>query len=68
MQWIKCSQQMPENTQMLLAYSQGQIVPALWNYVVCPVEYKKYRAFTYLDGGPLENVTHWMPLPPPPSE
>ena len=68
MQWIRCCDQMPENTQMLLAYSKGEMVPAYWNYVMCPIEYKKYRAFTYLSGSLLEDVTHWMPLPPPPSE
>lgn len=66
--WIKCSERMPENTQMVLAFSQGEIVAAYWNYVVCPIEYKKYRAFTYLSGSLLEHVTHWQPLPEPPQE
>ncbi|WP_336475324.1 DUF551 domain-containing protein, partial [Escherichia coli] len=25
-----------------------------------------YRAFTYLSGNILDDVTHWMPLPEPP--
>lgn len=66
--WIKCSERMPENTQMVLAFSQGEIVAAYWNYVVCPIDYKKYRAFTYLSGSLLEDVTHWQPLPEPPQE
>lgn len=68
MEWIKCSERMPDNTQMLLAFSQGEIVPAYWNWVVNPIDYKKYRDFTYLSGYTLEGVTHWMPLPPPPTE
>lgn len=31
--WIKCSARMPEDTQMLLAFSQGEIVAAYWNWV-----------------------------------
>ncbi|WP_252342656.1 dATP/dGTP pyrophosphohydrolase domain-containing protein [Escherichia coli] len=64
--WISCSDLMPEDTQMLLAFSQGEIVAAYWNWVVNPIDYKKYRAFTYLSGNILDDVTHWMPLPEPP--
>ena len=46
--WISCSDRMPEDTKMLLAFSQGEIVAAYWNWVVNPIDYKKYRAFTYL--------------------
>ncbi|HDV3798293.1 TPA: ead/Ea22-like family protein [Escherichia coli] len=66
--WISCSERMPEDTKMLLAFSQGEIVAAYWNWVVNPVDYKKYRAFTYLSGNILDDVTHWMPLPEPPQE
>ncbi|HBK2647105.1 TPA: DUF551 domain-containing protein [Escherichia coli] len=64
--WISCSDRMPEDTKMLLAFSQGEIVAAYWNLVVNPIDYKKYRAFTYLSGNILDDVTHWMPLPEPP--
>ncbi|HHE5412928.1 TPA: DUF551 domain-containing protein [Escherichia coli] len=64
--WISCSDRMPEDTKMLLAFSQGEIVAAYWNWVVYPIDYKKYRAFTYLSGNILDDVTHWMPLPEPP--
>ncbi|EOY9080008.1 DUF551 domain-containing protein [Escherichia coli] len=66
--WISCSERMPDDTKMLLAFSQGQIVAAYWNWVVSPIDYKKYRAFTYLSGNILDDVTHWMPLPEPPQE
>ncbi|HDQ4922538.1 TPA: DUF551 domain-containing protein [Escherichia coli] len=66
--WISCSKRMPEDTKMLLAFSQGEIVAAYWNWVVNPIDYKKYRAFTYLSGNILDDVTHWMPLPEPPQE
>ncbi|HBI2835782.1 TPA: DUF551 domain-containing protein [Escherichia coli] len=66
--WISCSDRMPEETKMLLAFSQGEIVAAYWNWVVNPIDYKKYRAFTYLSGNILDDVTHWMPLPEPPQE
>lgn len=64
--WISCSDRMPEDTKMLLAFSQGEIVAAHWSWVVNPIDYKKYRAFTYLSGYILDDVTHWMPLPEPP--
>ncbi|MEC9874015.1 ead/Ea22-like family protein [Escherichia coli] len=64
--WISCSDRMPEDTKMLLAFSQGEIVAAYWNWVVNPIDYKKHRAFTYLSGNILDDVTHWMPLPEPP--
>ncbi|EFM5231938.1 DUF551 domain-containing protein [Escherichia coli] len=64
--WISCSDRMPEDNKMLLAFSQGEIVAAYWNWVVNPIDYKKYRAFTYLSGNILDDVTHWMPLPEPP--
>ncbi|EFB6841232.1 dATP/dGTP pyrophosphohydrolase domain-containing protein [Escherichia coli] len=64
--WMSCSERMPEDTKMLLAFSQGEIVAAYWNWVVNPIDYKKYRAFTYLSGNILDDVTHWMPLPEPP--
>ncbi|EHX2747154.1 DUF551 domain-containing protein [Escherichia coli] len=66
--WISCTERMPEDTKMLLAFSQGEIVAAYWNWVVNPIDYKKYRAFTYLSGNILDDVTHWMPLPEPPQE
>ncbi|XSZ07818.1 DUF551 domain-containing protein [Escherichia coli] len=66
--WISCSERMPEDTKMLLAFSQGEIVAAYWNWVVNPIDYKKYRAFTYLSGNILDDVIHWMPLPEPPQE
>ncbi len=45
--WISCSERMPEDTKMLLAFSQGEIVAAYWNWVVNPINYKKYRAFGF---------------------
>lgn len=66
--WVACSERMPEDTKMVLAFSHGEIVAAYWNYVMCPIEYKKYRAFTYLSGSLLEGVTHWMPMPAAPQQ
>ncbi|CZY59696.1 DUF551 domain-containing protein [Enterobacter hormaechei] len=68
MEWVKCSERTPERTQTLIVFSHGEVVPAIWNYCVSPVDYKKYRAFTYLSGTEMRGVTHWMSLPEPPSE
>ncbi|HAJ6661233.1 TPA: DUF551 domain-containing protein [Escherichia coli] len=66
--WISCSERMPEDTKMLLAFSQGKIVAAYWNWVMSPIDYKKYRAFKYLSGNILDDVTHWMPMLEPPEQ
>lgn len=65
--WIKCSEKLPDDKQMLLAYSQGKVVAAYWNWIVNPIDYKKYSGFTYLSGIELDEVTHWMPLPEAPN-
>lgn len=52
--WISCSDRMPEDTKMLLAFSQGQIVAAYWNWVVSPIDYKNtelshiYQAISWM--------------------
>ncbi|KZR10456.1 DUF551 domain-containing protein [Klebsiella aerogenes] len=68
MEWIKCSERIPEETQKLLVYSNGEVIAGFWNYVMPPIDYKKYRAFTDFGGRKLDIATHWMPFPTPPTE
>ena len=77
MEWIKCSEQMPEAGDTCLFYrplaeNTGDEVMAIkiaknddgqcWNQTVPDGELPCNPTNGYC------HVTHWMPLPPPPSE
>lgn len=55
--WIKCSERMPEDTQMVLAFSQGEIVAAYWNWVVNPIDYKNIE-LSLIYRGVYSNTSH----------
>ncbi|WP_369127850.1 DUF551 domain-containing protein [Rosenbergiella epipactidis] len=54
--WIKCSEQMPEDGKYL-CFKSG-------NIDVCTIIYGNWIINSFVD----TKVTHWMPLPPPPTE
>ncbi len=62
--WIKCSEQMPEETcGIIVALSDG--------IVMSGISYSRRKGFymealEYGDDEPIIDVTHWMPLPEPP--
>ena len=57
MEWIKCSDRMPEQFKAILVFNDyGEF----W----CGA-YDRYLDF-YCDSVLVEGITHWMPLPPPP--
>lgn len=60
MQWIKCSEQMPEGMVTVIT-SNGSDTGHGWWDGDC------WQTWTYHDAVPGE-VTHWMAPPPPPSE
>ena len=68
MEWIKTSEQKPNNHDKVLVSCEHGVTIA---------EYAKFnngnelwwavlRMGTYEDNGEAEQVTHWMPLPEPP--
>lgn len=71
MEWIKCSDRLPElandiHSNSVLVFT-GRFIRVGWlidiNGCVGTPEYEWWNGL-----GPLINVTHWMPLPEPPKE
>lgn len=65
MGWVKCSEQMPEETCDIIVVSDG--------IVMSGVSYSRKKGFylqalEYDANEPIDDVTHWMPLPEPPRE
>lgn len=64
MEWIKCSERMPEFYYSCLAVDEhGDMVIGLPNSLT-----EGERKAFCLSNGELFVATHWMPLPEPPSE
>ncbi len=65
MEWIKCSERMPDETGDIIVVSDG--------IVMSGISYSRKKGFylqalEYDADEPVDDVTHWMPLPKPPSE
>lgn len=61
MEWIKCSELMPEDMADVLVTNGEEVKSMWWNgsrWVSCLSKYT-------IDS---DDVTHWMPLPTPPTE
>lgn len=63
--WIKCSERMPEDFRHVMVIRAG--------YERGHSYYFAYRARgewikNDIHCTPLEGITHWMPLPPPPAD
>lgn len=68
MKWIKCSDQMPEDCQDLIAY--GLFYEDIWGVEQCRYTEGCWRIENGCcrDNWNFEKVTHWMPLPEKPKE
>ncbi len=65
-QWIKCSERMPEETgDIIVACSDGIVMSGI-SYSIRKGFY--IASLGYDDDEPVTDVTHWMPLPEPPQE
>lgn len=65
MEWIKCSERMPEETGDIIVVSDG--------IVMSGISYSRKKGFylqalEYDADEPVDDVTHWMTLPEPPRE
>lgn len=60
MEWIKCSERIPNDRERVLVINFEAVFPR-------PViaDYADWSRFAWHK---TKGITHWMPLPPPPSE
>lgn len=69
MEWIKCSEQMPDIGERVLVVTRGIYVGCASYRQREGAKTAKGRAPRFEDfGGIVYNVTHWQPLPKPPTE
>lgn len=68
-EWIKCSERMPEEFADVLVVTEDSQVREGYHFVYAgaPPVWKIY-CYRKLYVNDVEIVTHWMPLPPPPTE
>jgi len=62
---IPCTERLPASSEPVLAFARGK-----WNKMHCfqDPDYGPYWECAQGDGyGVPRDVTHWMPLPPPPA-
>lgn len=65
MEWFKCSELMPEESGDIIVVSDGLVMSG--------ISYSRKKGFylqalEYDADEPVDDVTHWMPLPEPPGE
>ncbi|QGU13977.1 DUF551 domain-containing protein [Leclercia sp. 119287] len=60
MEWIKCSERMPEVMVTVITSNGFDIGQGWWD----GDDWKSFDCHDVVPG----KVTHWMPLPPPPTE
>lgn len=63
--WVACSERMPEEGDDMIVFTD--------DIVMSGISYSKKKGFyiqalEYDDDEPIDNVTHWMPLPSPPAK
>lgn len=71
MEWIKCSERMPEVGVKVLFFLAGdEPVHGVWGGFswMQDVSWSVTDNGEYIDNMITSKVTHWMPLPPPPTE
>ncbi len=62
-EWIKCSERLPDKGTDVLCLSNGKIFHSWWDDVSSSCDWYDIKN-TWI----IEDVTHWMPIPPLPSE
>lgn len=67
--WIPCGERVPEEGQYVLCvYEDGECVTD--NVALCQFRYHNGEPIFHDDGSnwPAANITHWRPLPAPPTQ
>jgi hypothetical protein len=76
MSWISVADRMPEPDTECIVWSPGNAQHGPYAYLdtwreqrECPVSFSTVSVPVGLgwDSSPFKEITHWMPLPPPPS-
>ena len=69
-EWIECSDRLPENSNDVTVYSPtlGVFNGYCWRGFFGEKSPVFYSNSGEHDDGLKDDVTHWMPLPPPPAE
>ncbi len=65
MQWIKCSERMPDETQPVIVIAREGVVQRTVYQFCEGVWIDWYEQYDEVNA---DAFTHWMPLPPPPTE
>ena len=67
-EWIKCSERLPENEQVVLAYDDDIFL--LTFKQTTDGRHKKHGGYFYSsdDGEFFDEIKYWQPLPPPPKD
>lgn len=69
MEWIKCSDRMPEEEIEVLIFMDNKFIDVAFYTITKYDNGKIYRMFETGDimgGYEAERITHWQPLPEPP--
>lgn len=65
MEWIKCSERMPDETQPVITVTDGNVVQRTLYQFCDGVWIDWYEQYDELKA---DAFTHWMPLPEPPTD
>ena len=75
MNWIKCSERLPEINKWVLVYASGEPdEKTITTSCFLTIDIRDRPIWNLLSSGcgccdsDLTNVTHWMPLPEPPKD
>jgi hypothetical protein len=68
MEWIKCSERLPEDDKYVLVWDGNINLDNFPFYEIAA--YRTFNNGSFFISGPyvLQKITHWMPLPNPPQE
>ncbi|MGL4349817.1 MAG: DUF551 domain-containing protein, partial [Plesiomonas shigelloides] len=65
-EWVKFSDRQPEDGSTVMIYDVNCTHGAIYDMQVC--DYSIERILSGDNGGSFSGITHWMPLPEPPTD
>lgn len=67
MEWIKCSDRLPNEDELVLVYGEDGVFRAYYNDINFP-SWQCSPIGSYAGDGCVFGITHWMPLPEIPND